>query len=168
MGEAGFSRMRRVDSIVKEVIASEVEQLKDPRLDMVTVTGVETAPNLRRATVYFSCLDLELSDEAAAALESARPRLRRLLGSEIRMKYTPELEFVLDEGVVGGARIDALLRDIADHPHEAESNPTATNTAATDTVATGTAATGTAATNTAATDTAATGTGTECGEEESA
>lgn len=102
--------MRRVDSIVHEILANELEMLKDPRLELVTITGVETAPNLRKATVYFSCVDLDRSDDAAAALKSAGRRLRRELGSKIRMKYTPELEFRLDAGVAGGARIDALLR----------------------------------------------------------
>ena len=113
MSEPGFSRMRRVDSIVHQVIASEVEQLKDPRLELVTITGVETAPNLRRATVYFSCLDLDRADEALAGLEAAAPRIRRDLGNEVRMKYTPELEFELDQGVASGARIDHILQRIS-------------------------------------------------------
>lgn len=117
MAEPGFSRMRRVDSIVHQIVAEEVEQLKDPRLEMVTITGVETAPNLRRATVYFSCLDLELADQAKAGLEAAGARLRRVLGNEIRMKYTPELEFDLDRGVASGARIDAILQEIS-HPQQ--------------------------------------------------
>ena len=110
-------RMRRVNSIVHEVLAEEVELLKDPRLGMVTITGVDTAPNLRRATVYFSTLDLDGAESAQDALVAAAPRLRRALGSQVRMKYTPALDFALDQGVVGGARIDAILRDIAAHPH---------------------------------------------------
>ena len=113
MSEPGFSRMRRVDSIVHHVIATEVEQLKDPRLEFVTITGVETAPNLRRARVYFSCIDLDRADEALAGLEAAAPRLRRELGNEVRMKYTPELEFELDQGVASGARIDQILQRIS-------------------------------------------------------
>ncbi len=105
--------MRRVDSIVHHVIATEVEQLKDPRLELVTITGVTTAPNLRRATVFFSCLDFEKADDARRGLEAAAPRLRRILGSEVRMKYTPELEFELDGGVAAGARIDEVLQEIA-------------------------------------------------------
>lgn len=106
------SRMRRVNSIVKEVLAEEVEMLKDPRLELVTITGVETAPNLRRATIYFSTLDLEHAPLAQEALEAAGPRLRRALGAQVRMKYTPALEFEVDGGVAGGARIDEILRGI--------------------------------------------------------
>lgn len=113
---SSYSRMRRVNSIILQVLASEVEVLKDPRLGMVSLTGVDTAPNLRRATVYFSTLDLDQSGETKAALESAAPRLRKILGDEVRMKYTPALEFELDRGVAGGARIDQLLAQISrDH-----------------------------------------------------
>lgn len=113
-------RMRRVNSIVHEVLAEEVEILKDPRLSMVTITGVETAPNLRRATVYFSTLDPEGAADAHEALTAAAPRLRRALGSQVRMKYTPALEFAVDKGVTGGERIDALLREIARERDEEE------------------------------------------------
>ena len=112
--------MLRVNSIVHEVLADEVELLKDPRLGMVTITGVDTAPNLRRATVYFSTLDLAEADGAKEALESAAPRLRRALGSQVRLKYTPALEFAVDTGVSGGERIDALLREIAQQHSEEE------------------------------------------------
>lgn len=113
-------RMRRVNSIIHEVLADEVELLKDPRLEMVTITGVETAPNLRRAVVFFSTLDPEQSDSATEALTSAAPRLRRALGREVRMKYTPSLEFAVDEGVRAGERIDAILRGLAEHRGEEE------------------------------------------------
>lgn len=105
--------MQRVNSIVRQVLAEEVEKLKDPRLGMVSITGVETAPNLRRATVYFSTLDLDEADETKAALVSAAPRLRRILGEQVRLKYIPALEFELDQGVVTGARIDEILADIS-------------------------------------------------------
>lgn len=112
MSNPKFSRMDRVNSIVKKVLAEEVENLKDPRLGMVTVTGVDMRPNLRDATVFFSTLDLESADEAKGALEAAGPRLRRVLGSQVRMKYTPQLHFELDSGIAAGSRIERLLRRI--------------------------------------------------------
>lgn len=105
-------RMRRVNSIVRQIVAEEVEVLKDPRLGFVTITGVETAPNLRRAKVYFSTLDLDTAPDAREALEAAAPRLRRALGSQVRMKYTPALEFEVDAGIAGGERIDEILRGL--------------------------------------------------------
>lgn len=116
MADPGFSRMRRVDSIVHQVLAEQVELLKDPRLGFVSVTGVETAPNLRRATVYFSTLDPEGAAEAKKALEAAAPRLRRILGNQVRMKYTPELSFEVDHGITSGERIDAALRRLDEEP----------------------------------------------------
>ena len=112
MSKPSYSRMRRVNSIVRQVVAEHIEELKDPRLGLVSVTGVETAPNLRHATVYVSALDLDHAEESLAALRAAAPRLRRQLGSEVRLKYTPELTFEIDDGVTAGERIDQLLRGI--------------------------------------------------------
>lgn len=112
MSNPNFSRMERVNSIIKQVIAEEVEELKDPRLELVTITGVETHPNLRDATIFFSCIELEHADDAHAALEKAGPRLRHSLGSQVRMKYTPALHFELDSGVTSGSRIEILLRSL--------------------------------------------------------
>jgi ribosome-binding factor A len=113
MSNPKYARMERVNSIIRNVLAEEVEELKDPRLGLVTITGVETHPNLRDATVFFSTLDFDAAPLARAALESAAPRLRRILGSKVRLKYTPALHFQVDSGVVGGTRIDSLLRDLA-------------------------------------------------------
>ncbi|MEX1271099.1 MAG: ribosome-binding factor A, partial [Acidimicrobiia bacterium] len=84
MGDPSFSRMRRVNSIVRQVLAEQVELLKDPRLGIVSITGVETSPNLRHATVYFSTLDPSGTVDTQAVLDAAAPRLRRVLGSEVR------------------------------------------------------------------------------------
>ncbi len=120
MSNPRFSRMERVNSIIKHVLAEEVELLKDPRLEMVTITGVDTQPNLRNATVYFSTLDLDHSEPARVALESAAPRLRRAMGDQVRLKYTPLLHFELDHGIAGGSRIDRLLQSISTQGDEGE------------------------------------------------
>lgn len=112
MSKPSFNRMRRVNSILRQVLADEVEHLKDPRLEMISITGVETAPDLRHATVYFSSLDLARADETRDALESAAPRLRRAMGREVRLKYTPALSFELDSGIASGERIDSILREL--------------------------------------------------------
>lgn len=104
-------RMLRVNSIVRQVLAEEIERLSDQRLDFVTVTGVDTSPDLRNAIVYVDVLGSH--DEALEALSKASRRLQSALGSQISMKYTPRLEFALDPGVVGGNRIDAILRDLS-------------------------------------------------------
>lgn len=110
MSEHPYPRVRRVNSILREVIAETVEEMKDPRLVLVTITGVEATPDLRHAVVYYSTLDLTDLEAAAHALESATPRIRRQVGSEVRMKRIPELEFRPDPAVVDGERIDEVLR----------------------------------------------------------
>ena len=107
--------MRRVNAILKEAIAEEVADLKDPRLGFVTVTGVETAPNLRHATVFYSVIGSdEEQRETADALDAAAPRISRNIGSQVRMKYTPSLHFEVDESIERGTRIADLLRHLDD------------------------------------------------------
>jgi ribosome-binding factor A len=107
--------MRRVDELLREVIASEVARLKDPGLGFVTITGVKTSPDLRAARVYYSVLgDDEQKASTAAALGRANSRIRAATGDQIRIKYLPELHFVLDEVVERGIRMEQLLRDLAE------------------------------------------------------
>lgn len=110
MGVDRFPRMRRVNAIVWEVLASEVHGLSDPRLSGVTITGVETSPDLRRAVVYFSAADMTRLEETGEGLASAAGRLQALLASQVRLKYTPRLAFRPDQGVIAGMKIETLLR----------------------------------------------------------
>jgi ribosome-binding factor A len=111
-----YPRVRRINSVLREVLADAVEDLKDPRLDFVTVTGVESSPDMRHAVVFFSAVDLSTLDDIQTALEAAGPRLRRAVAAQVRMKYVPALEFRVDRGVVEGERIEAILRSL----HEEE------------------------------------------------
>lgn len=113
-------RMRKVNSTLREVIADEVERLADPRLEMVAVTAVDTAPNLRHAVVYVDVLEVEKHEDALTALGKASRRLQSAIAAQVRMKFTPTLEFQMDQGVVGGARIDAILRDLDRSGNEEE------------------------------------------------
>ncbi len=107
-------RMRRVNALLREAIAAEVEELKDPRLGFVTVTSVDTAPNLRSAVVRYAVIGSpEEVAGSQAALDSAAPRISRIVGSQVRLKYTPTLTFALDEAAERSAHISAILRDVA-------------------------------------------------------
>lgn len=106
-------RMLRVNAILREVLAEEVERLNDARLEFVSITGVDTAPNLRNAMVYFDVLDATAHEPALAALRGAYPRLQAAIAREVRIKYTPSLEFAIDPGVVSGERIEAILRELS-------------------------------------------------------
>ena len=103
--------MLKVNSTLRQVIAEEVERLNDSRLELVSITGVETSPNLRHAVVYIDVLADDAS-AALAALQRASHRLQSAIARQVRMKYTPTLEFTVDPGVIGGERIDAILRSL--------------------------------------------------------
>jgi ribosome-binding factor A len=104
-------RMRRVDEAVREVLSDAITtQLKDPRVGFVTVTAVETAPDLRRARVYVSVLgNASVRKRSLQGLESAHGVLQRMVASELRLKHTPTLEFVYDDTAERGFRIAELI-----------------------------------------------------------
>jgi len=105
-------RMLKVNSTLREVIAEEIERMNDSRLEMVSITAVDTAPNLRHAIVYIDVLERKGHQPALEALNGAAKRLQGVIASQVRMKYTPQLEFAMDPAVVDGERIDAILRSL--------------------------------------------------------
>ena len=108
-----YPRVARVNEVVLEALAEELERLSDPRLGFVTLTGVEVSTDLRVADVYYSVLGTaEEGAETATALVSAGSHLRSVLGRHVRMKHLPELRFREDPSVAGGQRIDSILRDL--------------------------------------------------------
>ena len=124
--ERKYPRMARVNEVVRETLGDEIERLSDPRIGLVTITGVDVSADLRQATVYYSALgrsakrgagvvpDLapEQREATQAALRSAAPHLRAELGRQVRLKYLPELTFREDPAIASGERIEAIIRDI--------------------------------------------------------
>lgn len=105
------ARMRRVNEAVREVLSAQLAAgLKDPRIGFVTVTGVETTPDLRNARVFFSVLgDVDAREEALAGLRHSRGFLQAQINSELHMKRTPTLEFVYDETSERAERLSRLI-----------------------------------------------------------
>src|SRR5947209_4924660 len=105
------ARMRRVNEAVRAVLSARLaEGLKDPRIGFVTVTGVETTPDLRSARVYVSVLgDESARSDAIAGLRSSRGFLQAQIARELTLKRTPTLDFVYDDSVERGMRISSLL-----------------------------------------------------------
>lgn len=103
--------MRRVNEVIREVLGAAIStELKDPRIGFVTVTEIDTSPDLRTARVYVSVLGSEADREAAlAGLRSAHGFLQGKIATELRMKRTPTLTFHYDESVDRGVRISRLL-----------------------------------------------------------
>ncbi|HEX8854386.1 MAG TPA: 30S ribosome-binding factor RbfA [Thermoleophilaceae bacterium] len=103
--------MRRVNEAVREVLSAHIAaDLKDPRIGFVTVTYVDTTPDLRHARVYVSVLGGHSERGAAMdGLRSAAGFLQSRVGDELRMKRTPTLEFRYDESIDRGMRISEIL-----------------------------------------------------------
>jgi ribosome-binding factor A len=106
-------RMRRVNEVVREVISGAIAtDLQDPRIGFVTVTAVDTSPDLRSARVYVSVLGDEDEREATlAGLRSSHGLLQSAIAAELRLKRTPTLTFEYDDSVERGDRITRLLED---------------------------------------------------------
>ena len=110
------------------MIAEELERLSDPRLELVTITGVDVTRDLARAKVFYSTLGAETTDTtgnvaagAAAGLHAASPHLRRVVGRQLRIRQVPALDFDADPGILAGQRIEEILRgDVALESDELE------------------------------------------------
>jgi ribosome-binding factor A len=112
-------RMRRVNEALREVLSARIAGgLKDPRVGFVTVTAVDTSPDLRHARVYVSVLgDEEERAETMEGLESSRGFLQAGIARELRIKHTPALVFAHDEALERGMRISELLDEHdGEHP----------------------------------------------------
>ena len=106
------ARMRRVDEALREVVAAAISELSDPRLGFITVTGVETAADLRTAKVFVSVLGDETERAATLdALRSSHGVLQSRIAGEMRMRRTPTLTFHYDDTIEKGVRISHLLEE---------------------------------------------------------
>lgn len=103
--------MRRVNEVIREVLAAAIAtDLKDPRIGFVTVTDVDTSPDLRAARVFVSVLGSEDDrHNALEGLQSAHGFLQGRIASELRIKRTPTLTFHYDDSIERGARLSRLL-----------------------------------------------------------
>jgi ribosome-binding factor A len=106
--------MRRVNESVRQVLSEAVGELKDPRIGFVTVTGVDTSPDLRHARVYVSVLGNDRKRaQSLRGLVAAHGVLQRRLARELRMKRTPQLAFEYDPAVERGIRMTQLIDELA-------------------------------------------------------
>jgi len=105
--------MRRIDEAMREVLSDAItSELKDPRVGFVTVTSVDTSPDLRHARVYVSVLGDETRRKLSMkALESAHGYLQRRVASQLRIKNTPQLTFVYDDTAERADRLERLLAE---------------------------------------------------------
>ena len=108
-GTPAYARTVRVNALLQEVVAEELERLADvdERLRLLTVTGVEADPDLRHAHVYLA----SLPEAAVEALAEHRRILQAAIGRQVRMRRTPTLDFAPDPAVAAAERVERVLRE---------------------------------------------------------
>jgi ribosome-binding factor A len=113
-----YPRTARLNHLVQEIVADEIERLEDDRLGLFTVVAVDVDPDLRRATVFYTSLSASTgdneSDELGEALAQHRARLQAAIGRQAHLKRTPELVFRQDTVIRQAERIEEIMREIAD------------------------------------------------------
>ena len=108
------NRINRINEEMQKSIAGKLRSVKDPRVanTMISVTRVETTPDLRYAKVYVSFLQEERASDALKGLKSAGGYLRRELGRALQLRYTPELVWELDDSITYGAKMLKLINSL--------------------------------------------------------
>jgi ribosome-binding factor A len=108
-----YPRTARLNELVREIVAEELERLDDDRLELVAVTSVHVDPDLQHATVYYDALAGEAADESVLeALGEHRIRLQGAIARQARMKRTPQLQFRPDDVERGAERVEGVLRSL--------------------------------------------------------
>lgn len=110
-GGRRYPRTARINRVLTEVVAEELERLADhdERLGLVTVTGVEAEPDLRHAIVWVGSLPAEVDE----SLSEHRVRIQAAIGRQVRLKRTPLLAFQADPAVSTGQRVEEILRRVS-------------------------------------------------------
>jgi ribosome-binding factor A len=125
-GTRHYPRTVRLNQLLHEIVAEEIERIDDERLGFFTVVGVEIERDLRRAVVWYTTLDEpEAEADLVAALEEHRSRLQSAIARQARMKRTPELTFRPDTVIAQAQRVEQILRDIDDQGGPVPSGPPA-------------------------------------------
>lgn len=114
-------RVERVEQLMQEELSQVLQhELKDPRIGFITVTRVKVSADLGHARAFISVMgDADAKEKTMSGLKSAAGFIQRVLGSRIKMRSVPRIEFYLDDSVDQGFRIDEILNKIeAERKHE--------------------------------------------------
>jgi ribosome-binding factor A len=124
-------RQQRLNQLLRDEIDTLIRHKTDDPLlaTMISVTDVEVTQDLQKAKVYVSFLDESHESEIMKRLRKAARFYRREIAESINLPHTPELEFVYDPSIARGARVLALLREVAPPPEPADASATAANPA---------------------------------------
>ena len=115
------NRIQRINEEIQKELSDLLRNLKDPRVQntMISITRVETTPDLRFAKVFVSFLEEDKAADALKGLKSASGYLRRELGRSLNLRYTPELQWALDDSITYGARMLKLINSLEVNHDEA-------------------------------------------------
>ncbi len=118
------NRIGRINEEIQKELASQLRNVKDPRVaeTMISITHVETTPDLRYAKVYVSFLQEEKAEDAMKGLKSAGGFLRRELGRTLNLRYTPELVWALDDSITYGAKMLKLINSLEVNKDDQDEN----------------------------------------------
>ncbi|ETX00403.1 MAG: hypothetical protein ETSY1_11335 [Candidatus Entotheonella factor] len=116
-------RPARVGELIQAELAQLLlKELKDPRLELTTISHVEVAPDFHHARVYISRMgSAEDQENALAGFQRATGFIRGRLGKRLKLRYVPKLEFVIDTGIAYGVRISSILNELV--PQEQDDDP---------------------------------------------
>ena len=108
------NRINRINEEIQKELSSLLRSVKDPRVQdtMISITRVETTPDLRYTKVYVSFLQDEKAQEAMKGLQSAGGWIRRQLGSNLKLRYAPEIVWALDDSITYGAHMLNLINSL--------------------------------------------------------
>ena len=108
------NRINRINEEIQKELSNLLRTVKDPRVQgtMISITRVETTPDLRYTKVYVSFLQADRVEGAMKGLQSAAGYLRRQLGTNLKLRYAPEIVWALDDSITYGARMLALINSL--------------------------------------------------------
>ena len=116
------NRINRINEEIQKELSSLLRTVKDPRVQgtMISITRVETTPDLRYTKVYVSFLQDEKAQEAMKGLQSAGGWIRRQLGTNLKLRYSPEIVWALDDSITYGAKMLELINNLPYGEHDDE------------------------------------------------
>ena len=108
-----YPRTARLNELLREIIASQIDRIDDDRMGWVSISGVDVDNELTLAKVYLSSLEDDL-DQSVEVLEEHKGAIKKAIGNEARLRRVPELQFVTDPAIQSGGRVEEILGELRD------------------------------------------------------
>lgn len=108
-----YPRTARLNELLREIIASQIDRIDDDRLGWVSVSGVDVDNELTLARVYLSSLDEDMG-ESVEVLEENKGTIKKAIGDQARLRRVPELQFITDPAIQSGGRVEEILSELRD------------------------------------------------------